>query len=67
MNLNTQFVFESKTKTLLIGGMVLGAVCLGLTYFNDDEYHTRFWTNWLHNSVFFTGIALPPCSSFRRR
>ncbi len=57
MNLNTQFVFENKTKTLLIGGMVLGAVCLGLTFFNDDEYHTRFWTNWLHNSVFFTGIA----------
>lgn len=57
MNLNTQFVFQSKTKTLLICGMVLGAVCLGLTFFNDDEYHTRFWTNWLHNSVFFTGIA----------
>jgi len=57
MNLNTQFVFERKTKMLLIGGMVLGAVCLGLTFFNDDEYHTRFWTNWLHNSVFFTGIA----------
>ncbi|MDX1910880.1 MAG: hypothetical protein SFV22_05310 [Saprospiraceae bacterium] len=57
MNLNTQFVFQNKTKTLLIGGMVLGAVCLGITFFNDDEYHTRFWTNWLHNSVFFTGIA----------
>lgn len=57
MNLNTQFVFENKTKTLLISGMVLGALCLGLTYFNDDEYHTRFWTNWLHNSVYFTGIA----------
>ena len=40
-----------------MGGMVLGALCLGLTYFNDDEYHTRFWTNWLHNSVYFTGIA----------
>lgn len=57
MNLNTQFVFERKTKTLLIAGMVLGAVCLGLTFFNDDEYHTRFWTNWLHNAVFFTGVA----------
>jgi len=57
MNLNTQFVFEKKTKTILISGMVLGAVCLGLTFFNDDEYHTRFWTNWLHNSVYFTGIA----------
>lgn len=42
---------------MLIAGMVLGAVCLGLTFFNDDEYHTRFWTNWLHNSVYFTGIA----------
>lgn len=57
MNLNTQFVFEKKTQTLLIVGMVLGAVCLGLTFFNDDEYHTRFWTNWLHNAVYFTGIA----------
>jgi hypothetical protein len=57
MNLKTQFVFENKTKTLLIGGMVLGAVCLVLTFFNDDAYHTRFWTNWLHNSVYFTGIA----------
>lgn len=57
MNLNTQFVFQNKTKTLLIGGMALGAICLGITFFNDDEYHTRFWTNWLHNSVFFTGIA----------
>jgi cytochrome bd-type quinol oxidase subunit 2 len=57
MNLNTQFIFEKKTRTILISGIVLGAVCLGLTFFNDDEYHTRFWTNWLHNSVYFTGIA----------
>jgi hypothetical protein len=58
MNLsNTQFVFEAKTKRLLIAGMVLGAVCLGLSAWNDDEYHTRFWTNYLHNAVFFTGIS----------
>lgn len=58
MNLtNTQFVFESKTKLILIGGMVLGALCLILTGLNDDAYHTRFWTNFLHNSVYFTGIA----------
>lgn len=58
MNLtNTQFVFESKTKSVLIGGMALGVLCLGLTFFQDDEYHTRFWTNFLHNSVYFTGIA----------
>ncbi|MCA0238302.1 MAG: hypothetical protein LCH81_18150 [Bacteroidetes bacterium] len=58
MNLtNTQFVFQSKTKSVLIGGMVLGALCLILTFIGDDEYHTRFWTNYLHNTVFFTGIA----------
>jgi hypothetical protein len=57
MNLNTQFVFENKTKRLLIGGMALGVVCLAYIFMNDDAYHTRFWTNWLHNSVYFTGIA----------
>jgi hypothetical protein len=58
MNLsNTQFVFEGKTKRVLIGGMVLGAICLVLTFFGDDQYHTRFWTNYLHNSVYFTGIS----------
>jgi hypothetical protein len=57
MNLNTDFVFESKTKTTLIAGMVLGAVCLGLTFFGDDQFHTRFWSNFLQNSVYFTGIA----------
>lgn len=57
MNLNTQFVFETKTKRLLIGGMALGVVSLLFIYLNDDEFHTRFWTSWLHNSVFFSGIA----------
>lgn len=55
---NTTFVFESKTKTFLLAGMALGAVCLGLTWFGDDQFHTRFWSNFLHNSVFFTGVAL---------
>lgn len=58
MNLtNTQFVFEGKTKRVLIGGMVLGLLCLVLSALNDDAYHTRFWTNFLHNSVYFTAIA----------
>ncbi len=58
MNLtNTQFVFESKTKTVLIGGMVLGVICLALSAWHDDQYFTRFWTNYLHNTVYFTGIA----------
>jgi hypothetical protein len=53
-----QFVFESKQKNLFIGLMVTGIVCLILTYVTDhDHMHTRFWTNFLHNSVFFMGIG----------
>lgn len=53
-----QYTFASKTKTVLIAFMVLGVVCMGITWFVDDAYHTRFWSNFLHNSVFYTGIAL---------
>ena len=52
-----QFTFDSRLKMILTGFMVLGLVCLGLTFVTDDELHTRFWTNYLHNTVFFTGIA----------
>jgi hypothetical protein len=48
-------------QTMILGvGMLIGLLSLVLTYFggNDDELHTRFWSNILHNSVFFTGIAL---------
>ena len=54
-----QFVFEKGQKTVFVGMMLLGLVCLIATFFFDDvPAHTRFWTNYLHNSVFFTGIAL---------
>ncbi|MCB9081147.1 MAG: hypothetical protein H6555_05505 [Lewinellaceae bacterium] len=53
-----QFTFEAKQKTVLTGFMILGLVCLAITFFTDDALHTRFWTNYLHNTVFFTGIAL---------
>jgi len=53
-----QFVFKSTVKTFLISFMVLGILCMGMTWFFDDDYHTRFWSNLLHNSVFFTGLAL---------
>ena len=54
-----QFVFESKQKTVLLSGMALGILCLVISYFYDvtGSSHTRFWTNLLQNSVFFTGIA----------
>jgi hypothetical protein len=52
-----QFVFDSKKRWVLGGGIILGLLCMLLTYLGDDQFHTRFWTNFLHNSVFFTGIA----------
>ncbi len=55
-----QFTFEGKQRTVLLGGMVLGLVCLVLTFFIDPlegSHHARFWSNLLHNTVFFTGIA----------
>lgn len=57
MNLNTQFVFDGKLKRNLMIGMALGVLCLGWSAIGDDEYRTRFWTNYLHNAVYFTGIA----------
>jgi len=57
-----QFTFEGREKGVLIGGMILGVICLALSFFMDTsphagEIHSRFWTNFLHNAVFFTGIA----------
>jgi len=52
-----QFKFEGNQKSLFIGMMAVGLVCMALTFFGDDALHTRFWTNYLHNTVFFTGIS----------
>jgi len=52
-----QFIFTGRQKSVLLGFMILGLLCMGLTWAVDDPLHTRFWTNLLHNTVFFTGIA----------
>ncbi len=39
------------------GAMVLGVLCLLVTFLVDDAFHSRFWSNYLHNSVFFLGIG----------
>ena len=45
-------------RMLLLSGMGVGVLCLILSWFvGTDEFHTRFWTNLLHNTVFFTGIS----------
>src|SRR5687768_5340146 len=53
-----QFIFETRQKTLFAVMMLIGVLSLVITYMGDDQYHTRFWSNLLHNSVFFTGIGL---------
>lgn len=58
-----QFTFESKQKNFLIAMMGLGVLCLILSYVFEPEqiaaggFHARFWSNFLHNAVFFTGMA----------
>jgi hypothetical protein len=56
-----QFTFETRQKNVLFGLMALGAICLAASFFIDpmgeSGHHVRFWTNLLHNSAFFGGIA----------
>lgn len=54
-----RFEFSGRLKTILYAGMAIGLLCLVLTYFVwDDELHSRFWSNFLHNASFFTGLSL---------
>lgn len=40
-------------------GIGIGLLSMILTYFmGDDDLNSRFWSNFLHNSSFFTGISL---------
>ncbi len=52
-----QFEISSKFQTVLIGLMILGVVSMGATWMVDDALHSRFWSNFLHNALFFTGIS----------
>lgn len=63
-----QFVFEGKQKTTTLVMIGIGVLCLILSFFMEPAQligggedvintHSRFWSNFLHNSVFFTGIA----------
>lgn len=51
------YVVPNRQRLLLMSGMALGLLCLILSWFGGDDHHTRFWSNFLHNSVFFTGIS----------
>lgn len=51
------FTFEKKQQTFLFGAMGVGLACLAIVFFTDDDLRTHFWSQFLVNSVFFTGLA----------
>ncbi len=54
-----QLTFTSKQKRTFFIMMAIGVVSMILTYVLDGQYnHLRFWTNYLHNAVFFTGLGV---------
>ena len=56
--MDNTFSFDGRLKTMTIGFMVVGVICLALTFVMDSQPdHVRFWSNILHNAVFFTGIS----------
>ncbi len=52
------FDFTGRMKVTLLVGIVIGVLSMLLTFIGDDHSHSRFWSNLLHNSTFFTGIGL---------
>ena len=53
-----QFTLTRGLRTALLTMIAIGVICLAITYIGDDDTHSRFWSNILQNSVYFTGIGL---------
>lgn len=51
------FKMSGRERTVLFGFMGLGVLCMLITFLGDDAVHSRFWSNFLINTVFFTGIS----------
>ncbi len=60
------FVFSSRAKAITGGTALFGLLLLIASYFVDggEGHHMRFWTNLLHNSVFFIGISFMACFAY---
>lgn len=52
-----QFTFTSKEKRFSIALMIVGVISIAWGLIFGDHNGPRFWTNILHNTVFFTGIS----------
>lgn len=57
MSRSISFEISQKQRNVLFGFMGLGILCMLITMFLDDPGLPRFWSNFLLNSVFFTGIS----------
>lgn len=51
------FTFEKSQRNFCFALMGIGLLSIILTMIGDDAYLSRFWSNFLLNSTFFTGIA----------
>ncbi len=51
------FTMTGRERNVLFGFMGLGLLCIVLTLIGDDAVHSRFWSNYLINAVFFTGVS----------
>lgn len=52
-----QFTFTNKEKRFSIALMIVGVLAILWGLFTGEHSEARTWTNILHNTVFFTGIA----------
>lgn len=54
-----RFIFSKRAKTSCFVLIGVGVLSLVLSFFADggEAHHMRFWTNFLHNAVFFLGIG----------
>ena len=53
-----QYRLQSGLRTTLLAMIAIGVISMVITFIGDDAHHTRFWSNILHNSVYFTGIGI---------
>ena len=66
----TTYTIPSRQRTLLLGGMVLGLVCLGLSWFSDSTAHhtpilDEFFTQYsLFYGYFAYGALLLLCLQY---
>ena len=53
-----QFTLDRGLRNTLLIMIGIGIISMVITYIGDDEMHSRFWSNILHNAVFFTGLGM---------